>query len=358
MSTSRRTQHLMMAGMWRSLLATLLVTSAAARVFEPTLLFNLDLGDMSSAVTYVPDFNLPPERASWNTTFSETPSSYVEGMVGKGSALHNSYMVSKFRFTPVVGRFNFVGSGFVVRGSVTGDWTPASSDVNPLLPWVCTVNNYVLRLTPPTNDILVQNSTLPFGYQKIWMALEFGSWSLGAVTIMTGMVAEATSIDNVPTRVESVASKGKINPFFTHKGKWTVSDHIGGVGGQDRIAYDHAVGSSNTGAELSVTLPPRTSYIIINGTTGPTYDKLYINISPAPPLNPASFAWVTTRNKWVSDSIVYAMPLDPRVVYNLSMAPALNSSVALHSITLYSGVGIGKNNATAFDGFGTVGIVC
>lgn len=177
---------------WRSLLAAVLITSVAARGFEPTLLFNLDLGDMSSAVTYVPDFNLPPDRASWNTTFSDTSlSSYVEGMVGKGSALHNSYMVSKFRFTPVVGRFNFVGGGFLVRGSVTGDWTPDSSDLDPLLPWVCTVNNRVLRLTPPADDILVQNSTLPFGYQKIWMALEYGSWSLGAVTIMTGMVAEA-----------------------------------------------------------------------------------------------------------------------------------------------------------------------
>lgn len=157
----------------------------------------------------------------------------------------------------------------------------------------------------------------------------------------------------MPRRVETVASKGKINPFFTQKGDWTVSDHIGGVGGQDKIPYDHAVASSNTGAELSVTLPPKTSYIVINGTTGPAWDKLYINLSPAPPLNPVSFAWVTTRNKWVADSIVYAMPLDPRVRYNLSMAPALNSSVALHSVTLYSSVGIGKNNATAFNGLGT-----
>lgn len=156
----------------------------------------------------------------------------------------------------------------------------------------------------------------------------------------------------MPLRVEPFVSNGNINPLFEKTGDWKVEDHIGGVGGQDKITYDHAV-SSGADAVLTAKLPPSTTFLILNGTTGPDYDKLYVNLHPAPPLTPKSYSYITTRDKWVSKSILYFTPLDPTFNYTLTLAPAINSSVSLHSLTLYSGVGVGNDTAQAFGGLGT-----
>ncbi|KAL1412104.1 hypothetical protein Q8F55_003103 [Vanrija albida] len=328
-----------------------------ARPYRPNVLFDLELGDTSTMFTYFPDNwrpNPQPGDSWWQSTFEDNPDDYVPGMVGQGRAAH--YYVADGMRVPDAS-LSFVGRGYTVRGKQNGSWTSVSpgfdvSDPTARTPVQHLINYEVAPVSQSSDDTLFRTTNMTFAFNSIIFRVREGMLALTSTTVMTGMVAEASTFDQVPLRVEPVVSNGNINPMFEKTGEWKVENHIGGVGGQDQIAYDHAV-SGSADAVLKTKLPPGTSFLVLNGTTGPDYDKLYLNLQPPPPLTPKSYTYLMTKDKWVSKSLLYFTPLDPTFNYTLTLAPGDNSSVSLHSLTLYSGVGVGSNSPQAFGGLGT-----
>lgn len=355
-----------MAALTLALVALARLATTAA--YEPNLFFDFDLGDTSCVYRYWPDYRNPPlvNQSMWDTVFSDTPSQpYEPGMVGKGSAAHIGYSPDQYYSLSSQAVLNFVGHGLKVTGSTNGSWTPGLVGSTRIDPIKLTLNGVQQQVTQPADDVLFQSTNVTFGWVSAIMAGPYlNVFTLNRTTIMTGMVAEAyvwrrrnttadsdrTDISSVPTRIERVVQNGAINSLFTKQGDWSVVDSIGGVGRQDKISFPHAVGSGD--AQLTATLPRNVSFLVINGTTGPTYNEAFINVSPTPPMTPRPYAHVVTKDKWVAESILYVTPLDPRVIYTLTLAPGANSTVAYSSIEMYSGVGTG-NSASAFGGLGT-----
>ncbi|WOO80223.1 uncharacterized protein LOC62_03G003735 [Vanrija pseudolonga] len=343
-----------MAALTLALVAMARLATTAA--YEPNLFFDYDLGDTSCMYRYWPDYRDPPlvNVTMWDTVFSDTPSgSYEPGMVGKGSAAHIGSRPNEYFSFGSQAVLNFVGHGFKVTGSTNGSWSPVLVGSSRSVPIKLMLNGVQQQVSQPADNVLFQSTNVTFGWVSAIMSGPYlNVFVLNRTTIMTGIVAEAdrTDIGSVPTRIERIVQNGAINSFFTKRGSWSVVDSIGGVGGQDKISFPHVVGSGD--AQLTATLPRNVSFLVINGTTGPNYNEAFINVSPAPPMTPRSFSHTGTKDKWVAESIFHVTPLDPRLIYTLTLAPGANSTVAFSSIEMYSGVGTG-NSASAFDELGT-----
>lgn len=92
--------------------------------------------------------------------------------------------------------------------------------------------------------------------------------------------------------------------------------------------------------EILVPVPANTSFVMINGTTGPDRDLLSVAYSVDPPEQASVFYGVNATTKWVTPGILYWAPLDPTVQYNLTLSgnQVTAANISLHSVTFYSGL--------------------
>lgn len=110
--------------------------------------------------------------------------------------------------------------------------------------------------------------------------------------------------------------------------------------------YYQAVGSSQD-TTVEITIPDGTSYIVVNGTTGPQRTTLSVVLMPSPP----NFRPFSTQsggelsnnasNPWAADTVLFMRELDPTVRYTMNLMSSLFTSgptVGIHSITYYYGL--------------------
>lgn len=90
-------------------------------------------------------------------------------------------------------------------------------------------------------------------------------------------------------------------------------------------------------SRCSIQLPANTSYVRINGTLGSQQGTMSVQLSTPPPVDgfPASFSTASTYSI-LSD--LYETPLDPDIVYNLSIAVGPDGPVGIDTVTVWSGI--------------------
>lgn len=95
----------------------------------------------------------------------------------------------------------------------------------------------------------------------------------------------------------------------------------------------------DAGSKCSIPLPANSSYLRINGTVDYRQGTVTFRLSPPPPV--AGFSMqVNTRcpSPNADVSPLYETPLDPAVVYNLSMSVGQDGPVGIDSVLVYSGL--------------------
>jgi hypothetical protein len=97
------------------------------------------------------------------------------------------------------------------------------------------------------------------------------------------------------------------------------------------------------GARVNVTVPPRTAWIVINGTVRPDSDEFQLDWDPLPPLADSQMLF-SAYNAWQAPSTLYAAPLDPETNYSIGITtyenwdtnPVNGTSLGLTSVTFYN----------------------
>lgn len=96
---------------------------------------------------------------------------------------------------------------------------------------------------------------------------------------------------------------------------------------------------------LSATLPPNTSYVILNGTTGGDHGSYTVTLDPAPPLGNATYTRAASFNNWPNTTYgatLFVAPLDPAVQYKLEVASS-EGPMGIQGVRLYSGLKDGNS---------------
>lgn len=107
------------------------------------------------------------------------------------------------------------------------------------------------------------------------------------------------------------------------------------------INYTTLVGQN--GASVNVTVPPKTTWVVLNGTVRPDSDQYTLDWNPLPPLADSQMLF-SAYNAWQAPAMLYAAPLDPETNYTLGINtyyaddtnPVNGTTLGLHSITFYN----------------------
>ena len=98
--------------------------------------------------------------------------------------------------------------------------------------------------------------------------------------------------------------------------------------------------SGNAGAQVTFAVPANTSYIVINGTTGPEHGPITITMSPQ--LDRAGYSFENTVNAsrpFRSTGRLAFVQLKPDELYTAKLATsngAGHTGAGLHDVTFYS----------------------
>lgn len=149
------------------------------------------------------------------------------------------------------------------------------------------------------------------------------------------------------TAINAVGADGKLDPFFSVQGPSTVLNEVLGDGSANGSTVEwNSVDYTGT---MTFRTQPNATYMIVNGTLGPEYDVFQITIVPLPPA-----AWVLGNDNgrysygaYRNPSALYVTPLDPKLVYTVSILggqiPNVNALAPrqgpgnLHSVTFFAG---------------------
>lgn len=89
------------------------------------------------------------------------------------------------------------------------------------------------------------------------------------------------------------------------------------------------------GSHCTIPLPANTTYLTVNGTMAYQQGTVNISLSTPPPVEglPPTFS---TNSNFNYSTDLYETPLDPTLLYNLTMAISGEGSAILEGVTLYS----------------------
>lgn len=180
------------------------LTSAPAALgdaFMPSLAFNWTIDDLDAQLDWLPDDYPNTTRSSyaWSTTFDNTTSPYVPGMVGVGSSSHSASAVNVTQSNDYIGpntpygpnvptlHFRFLGTAVYIYGSAqapNNNWT-----IPPLTLGVDQQETDISH--PAVNGLLASRDDLPWGYHVVSLFLNFGNVTVDKVVVTTGMKTKA-----------------------------------------------------------------------------------------------------------------------------------------------------------------------
>lgn len=232
----------------------------------------------------------------------------------------------------------FIGTGISYNGQSSG-WEANGSDGLPRAAGAAYVtgdatwesnNNQLFR--PMSDSVLWSRSTPRFLLYTMSLQAYYGDWTLTSVDVMTGMNSTASSLAEVPTRVEHfVTDQGKLNSFYNLTGRWDVMPASGGLPEQAKC-YDDAV--------LRVTIPPGTAYIAINGTRSTASRNMYFVFTKNGDENDRETAVIDAVFPSNTEALLYMRPLKPSIKYVLIMNCVFTGTYGeqgLTSMTFYEG---------------------
>lgn len=186
------------------------------------------------------------------------------------------------------------------------------------------------------------------------------------------MLTDSKSLDDVNVTTWRFVENDELSPRFTWRettGKWnTTLTYAGALGDETLRSLSQRVnGAISPAAGLSayvvVPVPVNTSWVALNVTRGPDFDKVSITSKPT---IEGYFAETPTtyESNYVPDEMLWFRSLDPRVQYNISIAAISDSDrpgsrIALNSVTFYGGAAVdgpvSDNNDTSSDDGGAGG---
>ncbi|KAL1413582.1 hypothetical protein Q8F55_001356 [Vanrija albida] len=349
--------------------------------------FNWTLNDLDAPIRFLPDSESlsPPKGFLWNTTFAGSPwSSYYPGQNGVGDSVHvatnDPYATSSasdnavLALTPRV-QVEFVGTGIYINGWVNvtdDDWTyaPISFQVDSQ------VTDY--HQAPP-RPVLVSAVNLPWGYHNCTLFLNRGTIHLDNITLVTGLANTAWDIDIVDSDiVDAVLSNGTMTTAFLYTGSWNTSTTIGYIPSANATANNSTANNNATkkgaghvarqaaaqspvdpnatnitiqtskaypeivgvpGAELVIPFPANTSFVAINGSTGPKHGQFRLHWSTPPPSTQNDQVF-SMWSPWSNPAVLFQGPLDPLVHYNLTIVVSNDTDtddgvISINSVTFY-----------------------
>ncbi|CAK9785071.1 hypothetical protein CC85DRAFT_292985 [Cutaneotrichosporon oleaginosum] len=175
----------------------------------------------------------------------------------------------------------------------------------------------------------------PLGYTNVTLTVNSGFVNLTMVNIRRyayvanvpqnmyiGDIMLRGSWWDLPVSAWRAVEGGAANANFTTSGAWNVRSELAS------IALPHLVGSP--GASLRFNVPPRTTYLQINGTATNTAARYTVSLSPDPLQGGPAMSTMTAR-AWPHVVEYFGLPLDPAQQYAVSVT-TLEGDVGLQSI--------------------------
>lgn len=138
----------------------------------------------------------------------------------------------------------------------------------------------------------------------------------------TGETMLGRSWWDLPVSAWRAVEEGAANGNLTTSGGWTVRTELGGV------ELPHLVGAA--GASLAFNVPPRTTYLQLNGTATNTAARYSVSVSPDPLQGGPATSTISTR-AWPHVVEYFGLPLDPGKEYAVTLT-ALEGDVGLQSV--------------------------
>lgn len=233
----------------------------------------------------------------------------------------------------------FVGSGLAFLGQGS-NWAGTGSDGLPRPAGIAYVvgdatwadTDAEKNIMQPTSDTVVwQRSTPRFQSYTMSMLAEYGNWTLGGAQVMTGMNSSASSLADVPTRVEKfINDDGKLNSFYNTTGRWEVTPASNNLPVY-AMCYDNGI--------VRVDVPAGTAYILINGTRSLTTGNIYV-VFETDEYGDRTTDVINTHFSLTTEALLYMRPLYPNKKYTLIVTCAFGASQGQQgftSMTFYEG---------------------
>ncbi|KAL1406813.1 hypothetical protein Q8F55_006222 [Vanrija albida] len=277
---------------------------------------------INSPVIQLSPTALGPAAATWNMTYSNISSAaFAPGMIGLGQAAYTTTLAGTAGATV---SFQFVGTGVSLLGSAgffdVLDWRVDGIAHNP-------------------TGSAGENQNAGFGWEAEVAWARDLAWGLHQCTlvvqttyervvlmevmVLTGI--EGATLTDSPTDTirqitPAVDGTGSANAALNATGKWAV--HTPDEGDiLTRAAFPESgytvLRTNTSGATLRYTLPPRTAYVEVWGSTGWQFANYTVTLTPPPPFNPPVLTYVANTAFYVPAYILSWAILDPKVDYVL-----------------------------------------
>ncbi|WOO77091.1 uncharacterized protein LOC62_01G000683 [Vanrija pseudolonga] len=330
-------------GLW---LALALLASPARAAFNPTLRVNWTFSAADPAVNYRPSDTVPLNAnwgmglnsvyPAWNVSYgnASAPAAHAQSQAGSGAPVRSTRAGSG---TSIEAKF--LGSAVWFHGRVDPRaFAPNRTAGNtPVTPPNVFVDVQTANVSASTTDVIWgTDDELPWGFHDVQLNID-GNWTVDNVLITYAVQTQAPTFADMTTHVEPTVLNGTVNPFYTAQGAWNVSTQPGA----DGQPYSHIVGGNVS--VLTFPVPANTSFLVVNGTTGPKMGSYIVALTPAPPLSETSSVF-NARSAWEDPVVLYATPLDPAVQYTAQLSsgstglPGDNAGHGYHAVTFYSGL--------------------
>jgi hypothetical protein len=114
-----------------------------------------------------------------------------------------------------------------------------------------------------------------------------------------------------------VLAPGTSFDFISAKGPWQIGTDLGGTAGQAVIPYPNVY--ANGTASVQFTLPPSSTILRINGTSGPWYGQYTVELDPPPPIPLPSNTFNSHRRYVGLNQTFFYAALDPDVNYTVTV---------------------------------------
>ncbi|BEI96347.1 hypothetical protein CcaverHIS631_0112960 [Cutaneotrichosporon cavernicola] len=330
----------------------LLLAAGAAVAARNLVPFQLSISDQSPLVQFS-----ATGPTGWNSSFSRSSwATYTQGQAGMGSSWHSINTSDWGSYARPNFSISISASDIIVMGDVNGS-PPADNSIN------ATITEYPQAETstgtgpssggnttgvPASQGVklapgqlarlsnLDENKPFSVGF-TITDALP-GVYNVRGFVVTTGLLSDAETFDKVPQSTDSFVVDGKANPEFKVDGSaWTVNTSTIYDDSTARNVTELFCPQGDQNANVTISVPPRTAFALVNGTVGPDRSVANYHWTPAPPnVSLMDLPGEDTSTPWVSGQVLHAQRLDPDVNYVLNVTQSRLGSVHLDKVTFYS----------------------
>ncbi|BEJ17671.1 hypothetical protein CspHIS471_0610720 [Cutaneotrichosporon sp. HIS471] len=330
----------------------LLLAAGAAVAARNLVPFQLSISDQSPLVQFS-----ATGPTGWNSSFSRSSwATYTQGQAGMGTSWHSINTSDWGSYARPNFSISISASDIIVMGDVNGS-PPADNSIN------ATITEYPEAETstgtgpssggnttgiPASQGVklapgqLARLSNLdenkPFSVGFIITDAVPGVYNVRGFVVTTGLLSDAETFDKVPQSTNSFVVDGKANPEFKVDGSaWTANTSTIYDDSTARNVTELFCPQGDQNANVTINVPPRTAFVLVNGTVGPDRSVANYHWTPAPPnVSLMDLPGEDTRTPWVSGQVLQAQRLDPDVNYVLNVTQSRLGSVHLDTVTFYS----------------------